>query len=324
MHFRARWRVDHDLVADGRRVQDLPFLVAQGKGVYVGTAIMLLNPNSVPTSYGSWWGEGDEKIFVDKDVRPSTFGTGSEDYFNYSWSIPDIFLFAYCGQPRDDGPANRGFVVNYRWHILDALPFREKLAFYMELYSHERTEGVSYARIGYHYGRPQLIDDSMRLTKEDLRLLSLPDSWQPAARMGAQESTFFEAEEVVSQQDGLKFARNNVWTGGQHLVWHPTEDKRQLNFSLPVEQAGKYVIRITGAMTPKSGRISAVMDGEPLPLATDDGTFDMKTEFRTLSRTVSSHDLELDRGNVELGIRAEGSLERQPTIGIDFIWLQKK
>jgi hypothetical protein len=82
MHFRARWRVDHDLVADGRRVQDLPFVVAQGKGVYVGTAVMLLNPNPVPMSYGSWWGEGDEKIFVDDDVRPSTHGPSRTFFYS--------------------------------------------------------------------------------------------------------------------------------------------------------------------------------------------------------------------------------------------------
>jgi hypothetical protein len=324
MHFRARWRVDHDLVADGGRVQDLPFVVAQGRGVYVGTAVMLLNPNPVPASYGSWWGEGDEKIFVDDDVRPSIFGTGSEDYFNYSWSIPDIFLFAYCGQPRDDGPANRGFVVNYRWHILDALPFQQRLAFYMELYSHERTEGVSYARTGYHYGRPQLIDDSTRLTKEDVRVLHLPENWKPAARMGARNSTFFEAEDVVTNTDVVSAERDNLWSGGQLLTWKPTAENRQLSFTIPVKESGKYALRITGAMTPRAGRISAVLDGAPLPLTTEDNLFDMKTDFRTLSRTVSSRDIELSAGRISLDIRAEGSLDDQPVIGIDFLWLQKR
>lgn len=324
MHFRARWRVDHDIVADGRRVQDLPFVVAQGKGVYVGTTVMLLNPNPVPMSYGSWWGEGDEKIFVDDDIQPSTFGTGSEDYFNYSWSIPDIFLFAYCGQPRDDGPANRGFVVNYRWHILDALPFQQRLAFYMELYSHERTEGVSYARIGYHYGRPGLVDDSTRLSKEDVRSLSLPDNWQPAARMGARNSTFFEAENIIQSKNGVAFEKSNLWTGGQQLTWTPTTESRQLAFDIPVPESGKYVIRITGAMTPRSGRISAILNGQPLALATEDGTFDMKTDYRTLSRTVSTRDLELPKGKAVFVIQSEGPFEDKPVIGIDFLWLQKK
>ena len=154
--------------------QDMPFVVANGTGVYVGTAIMMLNPNDIPTPHGNWWGEGDEKVFVDGEARPSTFGTGSEDYFNYSWSAGDIFFYPYCGQPRNDGPANRGFVSNHRWQIVDRLPFEERIAFYMELYSHEPTPGFSYARIGYHYGRPGLIDDSVGITQEDVRPLKYP------------------------------------------------------------------------------------------------------------------------------------------------------
>ncbi len=41
MHFRARWRVDHDMIPDPAAVQDLPFLMAQGQGVYVGTTSLL-------------------------------------------------------------------------------------------------------------------------------------------------------------------------------------------------------------------------------------------------------------------------------------------
>ena len=64
---------------------------------------------------------------------PSFFGTGSEDYFNYSWSSARIFSYPYCGQPRNDGPGNRGYVSNYSWHISDDIPFTDKIAFYMEL-----------------------------------------------------------------------------------------------------------------------------------------------------------------------------------------------
>ena len=129
MHFRARWRADHDLTASNREVQDLPFLLAQGKGVYVGSTSYLMNPCPVPTPGGNWWGEGDEKVFVDEDTRPSIFGTGSEDYFNYSWSSPDIFAYPYCGQPRNDGPGNRGFVTNFRWHVLDCDAVQERHSF---------------------------------------------------------------------------------------------------------------------------------------------------------------------------------------------------
>jgi len=52
----------------------------------------------VVTIGGSWWGEGDEKIWLDDHPFPSFFGTGSEDFFNYSWSNNDLFNHAYGGQ----------------------------------------------------------------------------------------------------------------------------------------------------------------------------------------------------------------------------------
>jgi hypothetical protein len=77
MHFRARWRVDHELLADPRQVQDIPYLMIRGRGRMVGAAAFLMNPTSVPSSAGNWWGEGDEKIFVDNQLKPIFVGTGS-------------------------------------------------------------------------------------------------------------------------------------------------------------------------------------------------------------------------------------------------------
>ncbi len=325
LHFRARWRVDHDLVAEGGAgAQDLPFLVADGRGVYVGTAVMLMNPNPIPWPYGSWWGEGDEKVFVDDDRRPSTFGTGSEDYFNYSWSVPEIFGFPYCGQPRDDGPANRGFVVNQRWHVLDALPFARRIGFYMELYSHERTPGFSYARLAYHYGRPGMTDDHVAITDEDVRHLELPEAWQPAARMGARGATFHQAEDVAANEPSLAMVENNLWAGGKLVVWRPAKKGQELTFKLPVAEAGRYLIRITAAHTPKSGRISVRLDGKPIGIGAENGVVDLSTEFRTLSRTVTSQPTELTAGDHELTLRCEDETTDGKTVGVDFIWVQKQ
>lgn len=331
MHFRAHWRVNHGLVAEGGGgAQDLPFLVARGSGVYVGTAIMLLNPNPVPTPYGNWWGEGDEKIFVDEDVQPSTFGTGSEDYFNYSWSSPDIFRYPYCGQPRNDGPANRGFVVNQRWHVMDALPFQKQIAFYMELYSHERTPNFSYARLAYHYGRPGITDDHVGLTSEDVRWLQLPENWQPAARMGARGSTFFQAEDLLAKKEAMDFVSDNLWAGGKLMVWTPAKIDDTLEFTLPVKEAGRYALHLTTALTPHSGVIAAQLDSQPLRLSADSANLDLRSDYRTLSRTASTPVLDLTAGEHRLTIRwlGAGTQPEQPpgknTVGIDFVWLQRR
>lgn len=331
MHFRARWRVDHDLVADGgERAQDLPFLVAGGQGVYVGTAIMLLNPNPVPTPSGSWWGEGDEKIFVDDDQRPSTFGTGSEDYFNYSWSVPDIFVYPYCGQPRNDGPANRGYVTNQRWHILDPLPFQERIAFYMELMSHERTPDFSYARLSYHYGRPGIVDDFVRITREDVRALKFPANWQPAARRGAQNSTFFQAEQLCQTKDQTATVPGELWAAGGLLTWRPGEASPELVFEIPVAKSGKYSVHVTARLSPDGAPVMATLNGHPLPFGPGDGALQLQTDFRVLLRDFVSPAVELTEGNHTLVLRLaspakDASAEEAPvTIGIDFLWIQQR
>lgn len=323
LHFQARWRIDHDLVADGRRVQDLPYLIAQGQGVYVGTTTMLLNPNPVPTPYGNWWGEGDEKIFVDNETTPSTFGTGSEDYYNYAWSSPDIFIFPYCAQPRNDGPANRGFVTNNRWHVLDALPFQTHLAFYMELYSHERTPGMSYARISYHYAKPGLRDDHLPITREDVRHLELPENWQPASRMGAANAQFFQTEALlldVPRHAAVEGDR--LWSGGQLFVWGP-KPGQALRLGLNIPETRAYVLHFVARLSPKSGQCYATLNGKTIGLGDKDKPINLHVPYRTLSRNFSSRKVDLNQGVHTLTLH-NVSESSEAELGFDFVWIQKR
>ena len=325
MHFRALWRADHNLIASNKEVQDLPFIIAHGKGVYVGTASYLLNPSDVPTPYGSWWGEGDEKVFIDDDPVPSTFGTGSEDYYNYSWSSPDIFYFPYCGQPRNDGPGNRGFVTNFRWHILDPLPFRSRIQFYMELYSHERTPGLSYARMGYHYARPGMSDDHVAIMPEDLRPLELPERWTPAARMGARDSVFYEAEQIIRDRIHSRRIEGRLWSEGRLLVWRPRSVGESKAFSFRIREKGEYLVHFAAALIPNSGRISYALDDRFMPLNDDQETLDLHVPYRNLLRNFTFPSIELEPGVHTMILRFEGasSEAENPEIGIDFIWIQK-
>ena len=53
----------------------------QGKGHYVGTVL------AVRTRSPAWFGEGDEKIYIDGEAKPSIWGTGTEDYFLSAWGL---------------------------------------------------------------------------------------------------------------------------------------------------------------------------------------------------------------------------------------------
>jgi len=326
MHFRARWRASHDLIASNRDVQDMPFLLAHGQGVYVGTGVYLMNPCPVPTPYGNWWGEGDEKVFVDDDHTASIFGTGSEDYFNYSWSSPDIFTYPYCGQPRNDGPGNRGFVTNYRWHILDPIPFKSSIRFTMELCSHEPTPGLSYARIGYHYARPGLTDDHLAIMPADLRIPKLPENWQPAARMGAANSVFFAAEDVAADRQATQFIDGPMWAGGKLLAWTPAKDGDRKDFKIPIQAAGAQQIHVALALTPQSGKIAFYLDGKPLQLESKAETIDLYCPYRTVLRSIALMPGELEAGNHTLTLEWKDTPGRvaNPQVGIDFIWVQRR
>lgn len=325
MHFRARWKVNHGITAAGNRVQDMPFLIAGGAGVYVGTTLMLLNPNPIPTSGGNWWGEGDEKVFSDGDVRPCIFGTGSEDYFNYAWSSEDIFIHPYCGQPRNDGPANMGFVTNYRWHIVDPLPFQQRLNFYIELFAHELTENISYARIAYHYGRPGLIDDHVVITKEDVRYVQRPE-WTPSARRGAKNSFFYEVEDQIDGKGKIRKDEDNLWSGGKICRWFPKDPGDEVRVKFPIKADGKYTVRLATARDNQSGVISILVDGKPCGFGGETGKIDLFDPYRTLLRAVESGPVELAKGNHEMTIRFEGCSKevKEPSLGLDFVWIQSR
>ncbi len=317
-HFRARWRVDHDLVSKPER--DLPFLLANGRGVYVGTTSYLWNPNRVPTPYGNWWGEGDEKIFVDEDSFPSTFGTGSEDYYNYAWSSPDIFLFPYCGQPRNDGPGNRGFVTNFRWHVIDPLPFKDQVAFYMELFTHQNTPDLSYARISYHYGAPGIYDDVSRIGIDDIRKPVRDQLWAPRAEFGAANSTFYETESVAAKNVKSVQNTDNLYSKGSCWVWQPQAVGETLDLKLAVNEAGKYGLRMTCGFTHDSGSFSILMNGEDI-----EEQIDLHVDHREYLRTRYLPEFDLKAGEQTLTLKYEGAPNgAKGDIGVDFVWLQKR
>lgn len=319
MYFRAHWRVDHDMLASDDQPSDIPFLLTSGKGVCVGAAIYLLNPSDVPSVYGNWWGEGDEKIFVDDNLSPVFIGTGSEDYFNYAWSSPDIFDYAYCGQPRNDGVGTRGFITNYRWHILDNIPFKSQFAFYMELLSHEPVPGFSYARIIYHYGFGGMHDDNHRISKGDVRQLELPEKWYPVAKKGSANSLFYQAEDIVAKNENTRLASGRLWSGGQLLEWIPQHAGDSLVINLPISDDGTYRVHITARMTSGSGSFKAKINGSDFN--NTDGKIDLKATHGILSRNFESAPVKLNQGGQKLILE---SLQPDQTIGIDFIWIQKK
>ena len=121
----------------------------QGDGVYVGTRLNVTNAEA------AWWGEGDEKIWLDDDTFPSFFGTGTEDYFGYAYCSNARFTTPYVGQPLAGSKQNYGRVALYRFHIADPIRFHNTLRFDQEV-NHWGSSGapVAHDGIAYFYARP--------------------------------------------------------------------------------------------------------------------------------------------------------------------------
>lgn len=135
MHFHANWRPDD--IVPGTPFQDWNFIDVQGKGVYVGDAWTVLNIED------GWWGEGDEKIYVDDAWDrgfPTHFGTGTEDYYGWAGGVnptrQDEFDEPFLANVRVGGlgPAGltRGYNICTRTRSLDAIPFDSRLRFDIE------------------------------------------------------------------------------------------------------------------------------------------------------------------------------------------------
>jgi hypothetical protein len=323
MHFSARWSISNNLTAqhtDALAV-DIPYLTTRGTGRLVGAAAYLYNPSPVPTSWGNWWGEGDEKIFIDRDTFPSFFGTGSEDYFNYSWSSPRIFSYPYCGQPRNDGPDNRGYAANFRWHIADDIPYTEKMEFFMELRHHGVVPGFNYARIAYYYSLPGAGGDISEIGPDDIRDIRYAP-WAPVAYLGSDGYRFVQAEQLAAKAVNLYVEEGKIWADQNILTWQPESATEKLSLNIPSERyQDKARIGLTLAHTPDGGTILFRLNGRPVKIDGRD-KISLYVPHRTLLENHFAELAGLRQGNNDLIIEmpdANGKRKAQ----IDFVWFRK-
>lgn len=228
MHFHAKWRTQFDVPT--RPMQDWNYLTAKGQGVFVGVAFAIDNPVK------DWWGEGDEKIYVDGETFPSHFGTGTEDYYGYAWCWPVVFTHAYHAQPRCDGPGNYGRTSVNRFHILDRIPFTKDFKFDMELWHWNATCKVNMAVTAYWYAKPGASDGFQPIRPEDAIVRPMPAYAVPHVA-GAIEGEKMRIVRVTGTADPQDWDVS----AGQHLWWHAgmkPGDTLVVSFDAP--KAGKY------------------------------------------------------------------------------------
>ena len=226
MHFHAAWHAEYPIHAyGGRGTKDWNYLEATGKGVYVGDSLAIMNP--VP----EWWGEGDEKIFVDGEKFPSHFGTGTEDYYGYAWSSNVPFQHPFHAQPRCDGqkPGNNwGHSTVSRVRALDAIPFTTSFKFDMEIW-HWRECDVAYAATTYFYAKPGVTTNRAPQPDEAAKPIPqappLPPPFEIAGAIECESMTVLakSPDTSVGPQDLRSFGQRQ-WSGESQL-WVQGKDK---------------------------------------------------------------------------------------------------
>lgn len=289
MHFNAGYTAWWDLKT--RPMVDMTHLNVKGKGVFAGLSLAVDNP------VRAWWGEGDEKIYVDGETFPSFFGTGTEDYFGYAWCDTGKFTHAYHAQPcTQGGPANYGKYSNVRFHLIDAVPFQQSLKFDMELW-HWEDRIVNMASVAYWYAAPGAQDSFSPLKSADLQVREIAPYVAPRVA-GALEG---EAMEVVRKTATASLQEWPGLSGEAQLWWRETPkpgDTLLVRFNAP--QAGTY--RVLGRFLKARDygihqlAINGQKAGEPIDFYNPDvvptpevelGTFPLKAGANELTVTVT-------------------------------------
>lgn len=144
MYFHTSWHEDAPIKTS--TPIDWNYIQIEGKGVYAGDVL------TVHAFSKGWWGEGDEKIYLDNENFPSYLGTGLEDYYGYAWGMAHHFSSPYISMPLRDARGKgdwRGYTTVSRIRLMDGIPFNTALNVNVEAWLHDST--VSYSNATYWY-----------------------------------------------------------------------------------------------------------------------------------------------------------------------------
>ncbi len=130
-------------------------LEAEGRGHYIGCNL------SVTNFHGTWWGEGDDMIWVDGyKWPPDLHGTGSEDYFNQAWGMQDnAYLFngssifegkTVYDHKLYDGKKCGGYQTSYVFHLTNPVHFKKSIKATIE-HGHGNHTANDYSSTAYWY-----------------------------------------------------------------------------------------------------------------------------------------------------------------------------
>jgi hypothetical protein len=245
-YFHAQWK------RDVRTDEDENYVVldAEGEGHFVGVNMSMQGYNKQ-----LWYLEGDEMVYVDGEDYPSVYGTGTEDYFTGGWYFnKGEFHGPYHGLIIKDEETARTAI--YRFHVGDAIPFKEKLLFTIE-HGHGNEEVADYSSTAYWYQKephkpfPPLPEAGMRVP---LRVL-VPDEAKEAETMAVVSS---DAETEVEAMG----AYGADWSDAAQLRVPLTEAGQRVTVAVPETIEKEYNLAVYGTKGPDYADVEIIANGE--------------------------------------------------------------
>lgn len=134
-----------NIVNTGRLAWDNNYVIldTKGRGHYIGCNL------SVTNFQGTWWGEGDDMMWVDGyKWPPDLHGTGSEDYLNQAWGMqPNAYLRNGSSVYERN---SRGYQTSYVFHIENPVHFQKEIKVTIEC-GHGNHLANDMASVAYWY-----------------------------------------------------------------------------------------------------------------------------------------------------------------------------
>lgn len=278
MRFCAAWHTGDFTVLDekrfmrkgGDRWPDWPLLAVRGSGRFVGMSQHVWK-------FGGWWGEGDEKFFVDGEKFPSTLGTGSEDYIGYAWAADPPFVTfnspsAAVSRIRPDA---NGDTSVCRFHLCDDIPFHTSFEGFIEVMPNHDCRPVIYDQCVYWY-REQGAENPypviplagrrhMRPSQEMKHIV--PATYQTTKpKPGTLEG---EGLKVIGTLSGRQWIQDmsgfpGDWSGGAQLIWTEGKPGDAMEIEFPIGKSGRVKLLATFTKAPDYGVFELSVDGKAL------------------------------------------------------------
>lgn len=249
--------------------RDYLILDAEGKGHYVGTVL------SGRARSPEWFGEGDEKFYIDGDTKPTIQGTGTEDYALNAWGM-GTGAYPYFGVSILEG--EWGMVgwrtTIYRWHIVEPIRFTKSLRFEIE-----DTGWISEDELkeGAHRGHVERNDDFATVAfwyqvgqpKRFTKLPSAKERQLPNLDIIIEGKEMFETKRI-SPNSNMLLQKGYEWTGEGQLFFRSDADSNvwfEVDFNVEKEEYRQLTLRMTTANDYGIYRI--LLDGKPVRNRTD-------------------------------------------------------